>query len=345
MEPRIQYARTSDGVNIAYGEAGTGKPVFCLAPPGFTHTEIAWRMFANLLHPLAGQFRTIWVDPRGTGLSDRDAIDYSIDAMNRDLEAVVDRTGADSFVLSAWTGAVPYAIAYAASHRSQVSHLVLCDGWASYSDWSGTPAIKASLALLELDWMLFVETFGQVVWAYADGTFGRLFAELMKASSEPEAHRAIWKAWQGYDVSELMPNLTVPTLVVHSRNNRLFPVAIGRRMAAAIPSARLALIDDDASYASVPDLINTFLSQTEHVPGAAVSLPSGTAVILFAESWTPPGSPSGWVTLPSARGRGTSTVRSARSSETSAARRSKGNCWAMGCSRSSRARARGSRRQ
>ena len=88
---------------------------------------------------------------------------------------------------------------------------------------------KASLALLELDWMLFVETFGQVVWAYADGTFGRLFAELMKASSEPEAHRAIWKAWQGYDVSELMPHLTVPTLVVHSRNNRLFPVAIGRR--------------------------------------------------------------------------------------------------------------------
>ena len=283
MEPRIQYARTSDGVNIAYGEAGTGKPVFCLAPPGFTHTEIAWRMFANLLHPLAAEFRTVWADPRGTGLSDRDAIDFSIEAMNRDLEAVVDRTGADSFVLAAWTGAVPCAIAYAANHPDQVSHLVLCDGWASYSDWSHTPALQASLALLELDWTLFTETFGQVVWAYADGAFGRLFAELMKASTEPDAHRAIWKAWQGYDVSELMPNLTTPTLVVHSRNNRLFPVAIGRRMAAAIPSARLALIDDDASYASVPDLIRMFLDQTERASAAAPALPSGTAVILFAD--------------------------------------------------------------
>ena len=64
--------------------------MFCLAPPGFSHAEIAWRMFANLLHPLAAQFRTVWVDPRGTGLSDRDAIDYSIEAMNRDLEAVVE---------------------------------------------------------------------------------------------------------------------------------------------------------------------------------------------------------------------------------------------------------------
>jgi class 3 adenylate cyclase len=223
------------------------------------------------------------VDPRGTGLSDRDAIDYSIEAMNRDLEAVVDRTGADSFVLAAWTGAVPYAIAYAANHPDQLSHLVLCDGWDRYSDWSETPALKASLALLELDWTLFIETFGQVVWAYSNATFGRLFAELMKASSEPEAHRAIWKAWEEYDVSELTPGLTTPTLVVHSRNNRLFPMAIGRRMAAAIPSARLALIDDDASYASVPELIKSFLDQTGGVPGAAPSLPSGTAVILFAD--------------------------------------------------------------
>jgi class 3 adenylate cyclase/pimeloyl-ACP methyl ester carboxylesterase len=283
MEPRIQYAKTSDGVNIAYGEAGTGTAVILWAPAGFGHSEMAWRVFANLLHPLATQFRVIWFDSRGTGLSDRDAIDFSLDAMSRDLEAVVQHTAVDSFVLAAWTASVPCALTYAVSHPDRLSQLILCDGWASYSDWGEGPANKASLALLELDWFLFTETFGQVVWAFADSTFGRIFAQLMQASAEPEAHRAIWKAWERYDVRELLPQVTTPTLVVHSRNNRLFPLAIGRRLAAAIPGARLTLIEDDASYASVPGLLESFVSQPQAKADAGSALPSGMTAILFAD--------------------------------------------------------------
>jgi class 3 adenylate cyclase/pimeloyl-ACP methyl ester carboxylesterase len=282
-EPRIQYATTSDGVSIAYGEAGEGRAVIVMPPPGFGHAEMAWRMFANLMPPLASEFHTIWYDARGTGLSDRDAIDFSAEAMNRDLEAVVERTRLDSFALVAWTHGVPIAVTYATAHPEQLSHLVLCDGFARFSDWGDTSAYRASVALLEMDWLLFTETFGQVVWAYTDGVFGRAFAALMRASTEPEAHRALWKATAGYDVNDLLPQLTTPTLVVHSRNNRLFPLAVGRRIAAAIPGARLTLIDDDVTYAPVPDLVKSFVSPGQVPASSGPVLPSGTAVIVFAD--------------------------------------------------------------
>ena len=104
--------------------------------------------------------------------------------------------------------------------------------------------------MLEMDWLLYTETFGQVLWAYADSAFGRLFAEYMRACSEPEAHRAMWRAMESYDVDSLLSKVTTPTLVLHSRNNRLFPLASGRRIAAAIPGARLTLLEDDLTLCS-----------------------------------------------------------------------------------------------
>src|SRR5438552_1592070 len=102
MEPRIQYATTSDGVSIAYSVSGQGRPLIAMPVPGFSHAELSWQMFSVILQPLAAKYPTVSYDSRGTGLSDRSAVDFSIEAMTRDLEAVVDRNGFDSFVLASW---------------------------------------------------------------------------------------------------------------------------------------------------------------------------------------------------------------------------------------------------
>ena len=57
-------------------------------------------MFGTVAQPLAARHRYITYDSRGTGLSDRSAIDFSMEAMLRDLEAVVEQCGLDSFVLA-----------------------------------------------------------------------------------------------------------------------------------------------------------------------------------------------------------------------------------------------------
>jgi class 3 adenylate cyclase len=105
------------------------------------------------------------------------------------------------------------------------------------------------------------------------------FAEFMRACLEPEAMRALWKAWESRDVTGLLPSVTTPTLVVHNKNNRWFPVEVGQRLAAAVPNASLTLIDD-LSYAPVPDLIDAFVGEGQ---SREPTLPSGTAIILFAD--------------------------------------------------------------
>jgi class 3 adenylate cyclase len=281
MEPRIQYAKTSDGVSIAYGEAGEGRPIISMPGPGFGHAEFTWTFFGHVSQPLASTFHSVWFDVRGTGLSDRDAIDFSLEAMTRDLDAVVARTGFDTFVLVGWTSAAAPALAYAAAHPERVSHLILTDGSADFSHTARTAAYRAVTALLEMDWMLFTETFGQVLWGYANPEFGRAYGQYMRACSEPEAHRALWRAYETYDVTALLPRVSAPTLVIHNKNNRLIPVSAGQQLAAAIPGARLALIDD-ITYAATPELIAAFALEGESAsPGP--ELPSGMLAILFAD--------------------------------------------------------------
>jgi len=100
MEPQVQYAKTSDGVNIAFASMGEGPPLVRLRMPGFANVQRELEVSPNISQPLARIFRVIWYDSRGTGLSDRDAVDFSMEAMMRDLEAVIDRTGLRSFAIS-----------------------------------------------------------------------------------------------------------------------------------------------------------------------------------------------------------------------------------------------------
>jgi len=279
MEPRIQYARTSDGVNIAYSTAGEGRSMIFMPIPGFSHAQLDWEIFGAVRQPLLGKYRVVHYDSRGSGLSDRSAVDFSMEAMIRDLEAVVARSGFESFVLAAASTAVPIAVTYAVAHPERVSHLILVDGCAAFSDFAQSPAYKASVQLLDADWVIFTETFAQVLWAPANPEFGRQLAEYMRACCEPEAMRALWKAWESRDVTALLPSVVMPTLIVHNKHNRWFPVEVGQRLAAAVPNARLTLIDD-MTFAPVGNLMDAFVSEGHPQEPA---LPSGMTAILFAD--------------------------------------------------------------
>jgi class 3 adenylate cyclase len=279
MEPRIQYAKTSDGVNIALLMAGEGRPLIVMPIPGFSHAALSWEMFAAVVQPLARKYRLVGYDSRGSGLSDRSAVDFTMEAMIRDLEAVVERSAFESFVLASWGTAVPIAVTYSVAHPERVSHLILVDGCATFSDFAQSPAYKAGVPLLDADWVLFTETFAQVLWAYANPEFGRRFAEFIRECCEPEAMRALWKAWESRDVTALLPSVAAPTLIVHNKNNRWFPLDAGQRLAAAVSNARLTLIDD-ITYAPVPNLIDAFVGEGQP---RGPALPSGMTAILFAD--------------------------------------------------------------
>src|SRR5262245_6893369 len=96
----ITFCRTNDGVNLAIACAGEGMPV--VSPcRWFTHVEHEWQnpFRADLYHFLADRFRLIRYDGRCNGLSDWDAADVSFEALQHDLETVVDALGLRSYAL------------------------------------------------------------------------------------------------------------------------------------------------------------------------------------------------------------------------------------------------------
>src|SRR3990172_8477264 len=158
MEPRIQYVKTSDGVSIAYSVLGEGRAFVHMAGWPFSHLEGEWRIPTyRLLHErLAERTRLVRYDSRGSGLSQRDVDDLSLDARLLDLEAVADRLALDTLDLVGYGSAGQVAVAYAVRHPDRVAHLVLYDSFARSSDVRQIPHLQGLIALANSDWDLFI---------------------------------------------------------------------------------------------------------------------------------------------------------------------------------------------
>jgi len=281
VEPRIQYAKTSDGVNIAYAVAGDGPPLVRVPLLWISHAQRDWEMFPNLCFPLAQAFRLVLYDARGTGLSDRDAIDFSMEAMVRDLEAVVGRTGLESFRLLALHDGVPMAVTYAATFPDRVSHLIVVDGWTKPSDFRSSPVQEALVALVDKDWTVFTETFTRVLAGIDDAHMIGVLGEHMRACIEPEACRALSAAIMNYDIAALLPHVRAQTLVLHNNSNQYNPVRVGQKLAAGIPDARFLAIDDP-NYKRLVALVEEFAGAAKVQPTAPREV-GAVHTILFTE--------------------------------------------------------------
>src|SRR4030042_2974846 len=114
MEPRIQYAQTKDGVSIAFYTVGEGMPLVDMPVVLDSHLQLLWKApeFRPSYEHLVDKRQLVRYDARGTGVSERDVDDFSLDALVLDLEAVVDHLELEPFALFAACYAGPVAIAY-----------------------------------------------------------------------------------------------------------------------------------------------------------------------------------------------------------------------------------------
>ena len=219
MEPRIQYTQTTDGVGIAFWTLGEGTILISMPPIPLSHVQMEWRdpEWRSWYERLAQKRKLIRYDGRGSGLSEREATDFSLDAQIRDLEAIVQHLGLQKFVLFAQFYAGPVAITYAVRHPERVSHLLLWHTFARASDFSQSPQVRAILTLLEHDWELFTETFAHARRGWSEGEQARRFAAFVRESVTPEGLRTALGTLQEYDVTDLLPQVKAPTLVLHRR--------------------------------------------------------------------------------------------------------------------------------
>ena len=292
MEPRIQYAQTKDGVSIAYHTLGDGPALIEMPWFPSTHIQLEWQIpeLRAWYERLAVTRKLVRYDARGTGLSDREITDFSLDACVRDLEAVVESLGLRRFALLALLTHGPVAIAYAARHPDRVSHLLLWCSFARPLDFLQQPQVEPLLRLIDADWQTFTETLAHIGLGWSEGEPARRMATVMREGSTPEATKSMLDAVRQFDVTELLPQVAVPTLVLHRRQLPWLGVDFARSLVSQIPNARLCLLEGTSGATYLDDAealvgaIDEFTSEGAE-PGAAPepSPAGGVHTILFTD--------------------------------------------------------------
>jgi len=245
MEPQVKFATTSDGVSIAYCEAGTGTPLVSMAPVSHVELESNWEWYRIM----AARRRTIWYDHRGAGSSQRDVPGHSVEEMALDIAAVADALELETFVLggSLWT--VPIAIAYAAEHPDRLSHLVLFAGFARGEEMQEIPRVKTLFSMLDQgDWELFTDTMYLNWFGWHLPEVAQRVAAVERVSRTLEQAVDFYGAARRYDVTTLLTKVRVPTLVMHPRGAMFPTLEMARKLAAGIPGARLKVLETEAFW-------------------------------------------------------------------------------------------------
>jgi class 3 adenylate cyclase/pimeloyl-ACP methyl ester carboxylesterase len=252
-EQEIHFCQTRDGVQLAYARMGQGVP---LVKTGHWMTHIESDFDSPIWRPYYQEMSRdntfIRYDARGNGLSDREVPDVCFEDFVSDLETVVDAAGLDRFALHGLSQGCAVSVAYAVRHPERVSHLVLLGGYAvGWKKRARTAAEKeagdAMLTLVRLGWGQENPAFRQMFTSqFIPGATKEQtdwFNEFQRICCSPADAARNLAANGDVDVTSLLPQVRVPTLVMHARHDARVPFEAGRRLAAGIPGARLVPLE------------------------------------------------------------------------------------------------------
>lgn len=253
LDQRVRYVTTGDGLRLAWAASGEG-PMIVKAANWLTHLEYerdspVWRHWLQFFSSLG---RFVRHDERGCGMSDWRPGTLSLDQWTSDLATVVDAAEPDGpITLLGISQGAATCIAYAARHPERVGRLILYGGYARGAALRGTSesqrAFRAMTDLIRVSWGSHNETFRQVFTSrfIPDGTRAQLdwFNDLCLRTAPGDVVASLFDARAVVDVSSLMAQVRVPTLVLHARGDEVIPIEEGRILASGIPHAEFVELD------------------------------------------------------------------------------------------------------
>ena len=274
----VQFCKTSDDVRIAYACVGEGPPVVWAAH-WLSHLSFNWEspVWRHWTEEFAKDHAFVHYDERGNGLSDWNNPEFSVDAFVRDLEAVVDALGLDRFALMGSSKGGPTSIAYAARHPERVSHLVLygtfARGWSERANGAEIERGEAMITLMRQGWAQDNPAVRQILTSLflPDATLEEMgwFNDLQRLSSSAENAARLLRSLGEFNVLDLLPGITAPTLVLHCRDDAAVPFEQGRLIASRVPGARFLALDSrnhvllprDPAWAAFVSEVRRFLRE------------------------------------------------------------------------------------
>ncbi len=271
--PEIRYAKSGD-IHVAYQLVGEGPRNLVVVFGFVSNLEVQWEIpsYSRFIRRLASFSRVLLFDKRGTGLSDRVPtrdLPTLEDRMD-DVRAVMDAAGIPRATLLGISEGGPMSILFASTHPERVDGLIVYGSYARRPVPAG--GWKTFLRMVEDRWGTGELFSARTPSAAGDDQLHALHARLERQSASPADVAAILRMAAAIDVTEILPAVTVPTLVLHRNGDAVLPSTGGMDLAAGIPKARFVGLpgaDHMAWMGDGEDLageIEEFLTGERHEP-------------------------------------------------------------------------------
>lgn len=241
MLPMTRYAQSGE-VSIAYQTFGEGELDVVITPGFVSNLEYYWDdARATRWLTAIGRFARVTIfDKRGTGLSDRVQELPRMETRIDDMKAVMDAAGIQSAALFGVSEGGSMAAYFAACYPERCRSLVIYGGFAKFSTWFPTQeALDQFFGYVRTQWGS-----GGLIAVGApslanDPAAQQSIARFERSGASPSAVEALMRVNREINITEALPKVTAPTLVIHKTGDAMINVSGGRELAALIPGARL----------------------------------------------------------------------------------------------------------
>jgi len=241
MEPiRTRYAKNGD-INVAYQVFGEGDVDLVFVPGFISHIENYWDepRLAQWLRRLGSFSRVILFDKQGTGLSDRSSKLPGMDERMDDVGAVMDAAGVEQAAIFGISEGGSLATLFAASHPDRSQALILYGAFAQFKSWFPTQeALEGLFQYIDSAWgsgeslPMFAPTMKD------DLAMKEWWGKFERLGASPGAAKTIMRMNSQIDITDILPSVKVPTLIIHRRDDVTVNVEGGRLLAEQIPNAK-----------------------------------------------------------------------------------------------------------
>lgn len=209
---------------------------------------------SSILDRLVSHAELVLYDRRGTGLTGGTVKDFSVAAGSVELETVLDATGGPA-VLLAMSQAGTAAIATAARRPDLVSGLILFGTYASGpATFTNTKLATAMLEVVRSHWGVGSQLLAGLYRPNVSDAAAAHLGRVLQDSAPRDVAASYLETVYTSDVSDLLPEVRCPSLIIHYRNDRVIPFAGAEQLAVSINDAQLLALDGPYHLPDAVDL-------------------------------------------------------------------------------------------
>jgi pimeloyl-ACP methyl ester carboxylesterase len=254
-----------NGASLYYEDQGEGQPII------FLHGVMAGiRYFEPQFVGLSDTYRTIAVDFRGHGRSEKTELGHTVPQYARDLNAFIESCALDEVILVGWSMGALVAWEYLDQFGTdQVQALVNVDMEPTRFQWDdydhGTTdvtALRNAVEDIQSDHLQFIEN---ILEPLLDEPPSRELQSMMfdeTSRCPPPIKSAIIFDCTFRDYRDVLPDINVPMLVCAGADEKWRSVASVRLAAELVPTARFELFENSGHCLTVeePERFNRIVS-------------------------------------------------------------------------------------